>query len=68
MKPIEILKKGLMRLQQQIQDRKTRLEGALKACQPISDSDQEWLDTDGNLVDEDHVVDALDTGKFWCFE
>ncbi|KIK76349.1 hypothetical protein PAXRUDRAFT_170205, partial [Paxillus rubicundulus Ve08.2h10] len=39
---------------------KTRLEGELKARQPISDSDQEWLDNAGNLVDEEQVVDALD--------
>lgn len=60
MKPVEILKKGLTKLQFQIQDRKTRLEGELKASQPISDSDQEWLDNAGNLVDEEQVVDTLD--------
>ena len=60
MKPIKILKKGLTKLQNQIEDQKTRLEGKLRACQPILDSDQEWLDNDGNLMDEEQVVDALD--------
>jgi hypothetical protein len=60
MKPIEIVKKGLTRLQNQVQDRKTRLGAELRAGRPISDSDEEWLDNDGNLVDEERVVDALD--------
>ena len=56
MKHIEILKKGLTKLQNKIEDRKTRIEGKLRAHQPISDSDQEWLDNDRNLVDEEQVV------------
>ncbi|KIK78130.1 hypothetical protein PAXRUDRAFT_164834 [Paxillus rubicundulus Ve08.2h10] len=60
MKPIETLKKGLAKLRHQIRDRKTRLEGELKAHQPVSDSNLEWLDNAGNLVDEERVVDALD--------
>jgi|SRR5712672_903449 len=60
MKPIEILQKGLTKLQNQTQDRKKRLEDELRAGQPISDSDEEWLDNDGNLVDEERVVDTLD--------
>ena len=59
MKPINILKKGLTKLQHQIQDWKTRLEDKLKAGQPISDSDEDWLDNTGNLVDEEQVVDVL---------
>ena len=60
MKPVDILKKGLTKLQHQIRDRKTRLENKLKASQQISDIDQEWLDHAGNLVDEERVIDALD--------
>ena len=60
MNPIEILKKGLTRLWNQVQDRKTRLLAELRASQPISDTDQEWLDNDRNLVDEEQVVDVLD--------
>ena len=59
-KLIEILKKGLAKLRNQVQDQKAMLEGKLKAHQPISDSDEEWLNTDGNLVDEEQVVNALD--------
>ncbi|KAH0826008.1 hypothetical protein J3R83DRAFT_7478 [Lanmaoa asiatica] len=60
MKPIETLKKGLEKLWQQISDWKIRLEAALKAHQPVSDADQDWLDNEGNIVDEECVVDILD--------
>ena len=67
---MEILKKSLAKLQQQIRDRKAMIEGKLKARQPISDSDEEWLDNGGNLVDEEWVVDALDNvlDYEWGFE
>lgn len=63
MKPINILKKGLKKLQNQIGEWKSQLEAKLKANQPISDIDSEWLDNTGNLVDEEHVVDTLDNAS-----
>ena len=60
MKPIEALKKGLATLQNQIRDRKERLEADLKANKRIPEADEEWLDNAGNLVDEELVVDTLD--------
>ena len=60
MKPVEILKQGLKKLQDQTYSRKAVLEAALKARQPISEVDEEWLDNAGNLVDEEQVVDKLD--------
>ncbi|KIK80403.1 hypothetical protein PAXRUDRAFT_158811, partial [Paxillus rubicundulus Ve08.2h10] len=39
---------------------KAALKAALKANQPISEVDEEWLDNAGNLVDEERVVDELD--------
>ncbi|KAI6100055.1 hypothetical protein EV401DRAFT_1894652 [Pisolithus croceorrhizus] len=60
MKPFDILKKGLTKLWDQIRDRKAKLTTKLKAGQPISEVDQEWLDGDGNLVDEEWVVEGLD--------
>jgi len=53
MKPIEILKKGLLKLHNQVQQRKSELEAKLKAGQPVSDADMDWLDGDGNLIDEE---------------
>ena len=60
MKPLNILKKGLMKLCNQVQERKAKLEAELKVGQPISESDQEWLDGDGNLVNEEQVIEALE--------
>ncbi|KAI6115883.1 hypothetical protein F5141DRAFT_1212471 [Pisolithus sp. B1] len=63
MKLFNILKKGLTKLWDQIQDRKAKLTTKLKAGQPISEVDQEWLDGDGNLVDEEQVVEGLDNAS-----
>ena len=54
-------KKGLKKLQDQVFTHKASLEAALKANQAISEADEEWLDHDGNLVDEEQLVHELDT-------
>ena len=56
---IEILENGLAKLQQQIQGRKAKLEAELKAGKLISNTDKEWLDGTGNLVDEERVLNIL---------
>lgn len=60
MKPIDILKKGLKELQNQIGEQKSQLEAKLKANQLVLEIDLEWLDNAGNLVDEERIVDVLD--------
>ena len=60
MKPIDVLKGGLKKLQDQTQARKAGLEARLKASQPILQADKEWLDGDGSLVDEQCLLDKLD--------
>ncbi|KAF8136569.1 hypothetical protein EV363DRAFT_742552 [Boletus edulis] len=60
MKPIDALKKGLIKLCDQIRERKEHLTAELRIGAPISDADQEWLDGEGNLIDEERVVEALD--------
>lgn len=60
MKPVDLLKKGLKKLQDQTHARKGALEAALKANQPISEADEEWLDHTGNLVDEERIVNMLE--------
>ena len=57
MKPLALLKNGLIKLHEQIQDRKAKLTAQLQASQPISEVDQEWLDGAGNPVDADWVVE-----------
>ena len=63
MTPVEVLKKGLNKLRDQVRDRKAQLEVELRAGQPISEVDQDWLDGDGNLIDEERVVDILDNAS-----
>jgi len=61
MKPptIIVLKKGLKKLQDQTHNRKAMLQAALQAGRPISEPDEEWLGTVGNLVDEECLVEEL---------
>ena len=51
--PLDSLKQGLKKLQDQTHGRKAMLEATLRAKQVISEADEEWLDNAGNLVDED---------------
>ncbi|KIL66717.1 hypothetical protein M378DRAFT_160191, partial [Amanita muscaria Koide BX008] len=61
--PIEVLKKGLSILQQQVKARKAQLEAKLRRNEKISHADEEWLDGKGNLVDEERVVEVLETAS-----
>ena len=61
MKPIDTLKNGLEILHNQICDCKVSLKAALKANEPISMADEEWLDNSGNLVDKERLVNELDS-------
>ena len=61
MKPIDTLKNGLEILHNQICDHKASLEAALKANEPISMADEEWLDNSANLADEERLVNELDS-------
>ncbi|KIK78413.1 hypothetical protein PAXRUDRAFT_164099 [Paxillus rubicundulus Ve08.2h10] len=63
MKCVDMLKEGLTKLHNQIRDHKTKLEIELKAGWLISEADQDWLDGDGNLVDDERVVEALDNAS-----
>ncbi|KAF9228943.1 hypothetical protein BS17DRAFT_805636 [Gyrodon lividus] len=60
---VEVLKKSLTKLRDQIGERKAKLELELKAGRPISEVDQDWLDGDGNLIDEERVVETLDSAS-----
>jgi ASC-1-like (ASCH) protein len=60
MKPLESLKKGLKKLKKQVECRVKDLQAQLKQGEKISEADENWLDNNGNLVDEERVVEALD--------
>ncbi|KAH0825866.1 hypothetical protein J3R83DRAFT_7789, partial [Lanmaoa asiatica] len=48
------------KLCEQVRERKARLTSILRAGGSILDNDQEWLDGEGNLIDEERVVEVLD--------
>jgi len=57
---VNILKKGLKKLQDETCTCKAALEAALKAKQQLSAADEEWIDNAGNLVNEVRIVDGLE--------
>ena len=58
--PLNSLKKGLHTLRNQVQERKSRIKSDQKASKVLSESDKDWLDGEGNLVNEEQVVQDLE--------
>jgi hypothetical protein len=50
--PLEILKQGLRSVSQKIKQRRDKLEAKLKQCEALSPADENWLDSEANVVDE----------------
>jgi hypothetical protein len=50
---------GLQIIQSQVQDRKLRLMTDMRAGKELTESEEEWLDHAGNLVDEERIVELL---------
>jgi len=60
-KPLEVLRKGLARFQETIKTRKNELTAKLARAETISSSDEHWLDDEANTVDEERVLDTLES-------
>ncbi|KAI6099259.1 hypothetical protein EDD16DRAFT_1526923 [Pisolithus croceorrhizus] len=60
MNPLDTIKKGLNILKEQTHEQKTRLKADLQAKKKLSEEDEQWLDGEGNLVDEEHIVGLLE--------
>ncbi|KAG6839170.1 hypothetical protein C0991_011817, partial [Blastosporella zonata] len=56
-KALETLQKGLSSLKKQIKTRRDSLLKQLSEKQTISDADANWLDHEGNPVDEERVLE-----------
>jgi len=52
---LEILKKGLVKLQSQTRETKSRLLTRLANHEIITEEKEHWLDQDANLVEEEQV-------------
>jgi len=50
-------------LKQEVQTRKVSLEAKLQWKEKLSGADEEWLDGEGNVVGEEHVINALETAS-----
>jgi hypothetical protein len=60
---LEILKKGLCALKEQVKKRKDSLTECLKKKESISETDGAWLDNEANHVDEDTLIDSLENAS-----
>ena len=58
--PLDILKKGFSEFFRNIKDRKDKLNASLSRGEAISPSDEQWLDNEGNTIDEEHILEALE--------
>lgn len=61
--PLAVLKKGLDNIRKQFNERRIQLQNRLNKKEKISDEDERWLDGEGNLVDEQQVIDELETAS-----
>ena len=61
--PIDMLKKGLKALKKHINARKSKIQADLDAQKSITESDEAWLDGEGNPVDEERVIDLLENAS-----
>jgi hypothetical protein len=57
--PLEILKRGFSEFFRKIKDRKDQLTAKLSRGEVISPSDEQWLDNEGNTIDEECILEAL---------
>ena len=62
-KSLDILKKGLVKLKKSFKTKKEQLEARLSRQETISSSDEQWLDNEGNTIDEQRVIDILETSS-----
>jgi hypothetical protein len=62
-KALNALKNALSKLKRLAEKRRKDLLDHLAKKEKLSEDDETWLDTAGNLVDEECVIDALDTAS-----
>ena len=63
LKPLEALKKGLAKFTETIKTRKKELSARLAMAETISSLDEHWLDNEANIVDEQCVLDTLESAS-----
>ena len=61
--PLNALKKASSKLKKSFEKWRKDLLDRLAKKEQLSDDDENWLDNDGNLVNEQRVIDTLDTAS-----
>ena len=61
--PLDVLKRGLNILQQQVKARKEKLQATLAEGKAISSQDECWLDNEANLVVKQQVLEVLENAS-----
>jgi len=62
--PLEVLRKGLKTLTDWVKTKKEELQARLAERKPIPAQDEHWLDHNANLVDEQWVLEVLESASF----
>jgi hypothetical protein len=57
-KALDSLKNAFSKLKKSTEKRRKALLDCLAKKEKLSDADETWLDSDGNLVDEERVIEA----------
>jgi predicted RNase H-like nuclease (RuvC/YqgF family) len=63
LKPLEILKNGLSKFKKTIEVRKDELNRKLSQKETISSSDEHWLDNEANIIDEQRILETLESAS-----
>jgi hypothetical protein len=63
LKPLEVLKKGLKTLCDQVKAKKSQLWTQLAEGNSISSQEEKWLDAEADLVKEARLVDILENAS-----
>jgi hypothetical protein len=61
--PLEVLRKGLAVLENQIKVKHSKLTALVSTGKSISSDDEEWLDNSGNTVDEVYAINTLENAS-----
>ncbi|KAH8985149.1 hypothetical protein EDB92DRAFT_2029269 [Lactarius akahatsu] len=57
--PLKVLKRGFSEFSGKIKERKDTLIKKLSRGEAISPSDEQWLDHEGNTIDEECILEVL---------
>ena len=60
---LEVLRQGLKTLTDWVKTKKEELQARLAERKPISAQDEHWLDHNANLVDEQWVLEVLESAS-----